>query len=269
MRFTYVYSIFSPYGDSFSQKLSQYGEKYCIHMYTMLLVPWELWSLAWDHWSRAWDVQCMCSIIRMVVALTRCERQFVGCGILRLARHFHERSNRDNFLSINKISIINDDIKFKKISTVFIITKCCYYFCYYNNKICYYYNKMLFHHNERVKKLITNEGNYCIFLSISKLGLFPTKDMQNPLSFAPIFMIDAHSAESNENQFSDTSVFFIFRVMADCILFQFTNDTPRLKNEKRIQVFKYDLFLLNASKMCDIWVQNQGSFKSMGSITIY
>ena len=27
MRYTYVYSIFSPYCDSFSQKLSQYGEK--------------------------------------------------------------------------------------------------------------------------------------------------------------------------------------------------------------------------------------------------
>ena len=31
------------------------------------------------------------------------------------------------------------------------------------------------------------------------IGLFPTKDMQTPpLSFTPIFMIDAHSAESNE-----------------------------------------------------------------------
>ena len=32
MRYTYVYSIFSPYCDSFSQKLSQYGEK-ILHTY--------------------------------------------------------------------------------------------------------------------------------------------------------------------------------------------------------------------------------------------
>ena len=37
------------------------------------------------------------------------------------------------------------------------------------------------------------------YLPTTCKGLFPTKDMQIfPLSFAPIFMIDADSAESNE-----------------------------------------------------------------------
>ena len=41
MWYTYAYSIFSPYCDNFWQKLSQYGEKYCMHMYVYLIVGYQ------------------------------------------------------------------------------------------------------------------------------------------------------------------------------------------------------------------------------------
>ena len=47
------------------------------------------------------------------------------------------------------------------------------------------------------------------YLPTTCKGLFPTKDMQIfPLSFAPIFMIDAQSAESNGKSFPDAYDFY-------------------------------------------------------------
>ena len=47
----YIYNIFSPYCDSFCQKLLQYGEKILYTCITHCWLPGKLWSLSWDHGS--------------------------------------------------------------------------------------------------------------------------------------------------------------------------------------------------------------------------
>ena len=66
----------------------------------------------------------------------------------------------------------------------------------------------------------------CLIVESGLSGLFPTEYMQTQpphprLSFAPIFMIDAHSAERNEK-----SIFRFLFMSCGWLYLQFTGDAP-------------------------------------------
>ena len=99
-----------------------------------------------------------------------------------------------------------------------------------------------------------------------KLGLFQTKDIQTPLSpplsFVPIFMIDAHSTESNEKS--------IFRVLPDCICsllvrhWGFQVWHQQKKTFKSGQIYRKDLQWVetNEKSIDQFWIQNQTYLKN-------